>query len=109
MHGGADRMYSTLRSSWHTDSHLDVGEESVALFYQTVVDNNCCKFVPGVWHGDGADAACIVTEWDEFRALDLADLKRRLKSPVLVDLRNVFRPEEARAAGLTYSSIGRAD
>ncbi len=58
---------------------------------------------------DGADAACIVTEWDEFRALDLADLKRRLKSPVLVDLRNVFRPEEARAAGLTYSSIGRAD
>ncbi len=56
---------------------------------------------------DGADAACIVTEWDEFRALDLADLKRRLKSPVLVDLRNVFRPEEATAAGLRYASIGR--
>jgi len=57
---------------------------------------------------DGADAACIVTEWDEFRALDLVDLARRLKSPVLVDLRNIFRPDEARAAGLTYSSIGRA-
>ncbi len=56
---------------------------------------------------DGADAACIVTEWDEFRALDLADVAKRLKSRVLVDLRNIFRPEEARAAGLHYSSIGR--
>jgi UDPglucose 6-dehydrogenase len=56
---------------------------------------------------EGADAACIVTEWDEFRALDLKDIARRLKSPVLVDLRNIFRPEEAMAAGLTYSSIGR--
>ncbi|PPD16133.1 MAG: UDP-glucose 6-dehydrogenase [Methylobacterium sp.] len=56
---------------------------------------------------DGADAACIVTEWDEFRALDLKDVVRRLKAPVLVDLRNVFRPEEAQAAGLKYSSIGR--
>jgi UDPglucose 6-dehydrogenase len=56
---------------------------------------------------DGADAACIITEWDEFRALDLKDIARRLKSPVLVDLRNIFRPEEATAAGLAYSSIGR--
>lgn len=58
---------------------------------------------------DGADAACIVTEWDEFRALDLADVARRLKSRVLVDFRNIFRPDEAKAAGLLYSSIGRAD
>ncbi|MCA3594855.1 MAG: UDP-glucose/GDP-mannose dehydrogenase family protein [Methylobacterium sp.] len=57
---------------------------------------------------DGADAACVVTEWDEFRALDLKEIARRLGAPVLVDLRNIFRPEEARAAGLTYASIGRA-
>ncbi len=57
---------------------------------------------------DGADAACIITEWDEFRALDLKDIARRLGAPVLIDLRNIFRPEEARAAGLTYASIGRA-
>jgi UDPglucose 6-dehydrogenase len=56
---------------------------------------------------DGADAACIVTEWDEFRALDLADVARRLTSPVLVDFRNIFRADEAKAAGLLYFSIGR--
>jgi UDPglucose 6-dehydrogenase len=57
---------------------------------------------------DGADAACILTEWDEFRALDLPEIARRLKRPVLIDLRNIFRPEEAKAAGLKYSSIGRS-
>ena len=57
---------------------------------------------------EGADAAVIVTEWDAFRGLDLRRVKSALKTPVLVDLRNVFRPEEARAAGLTYLSVGRA-
>lgn len=56
---------------------------------------------------EGADAACLVTEWDAFRGLDLKQVKTALKQPILVDLRNVFRPEEARAAGLTYVSIGR--
>ncbi len=55
----------------------------------------------------GADAVAIVTEWDEFRALDLPRVRSLLKAPVFVDLRNVYGPEEARSAGLTYSSIGR--
>lgn len=58
---------------------------------------------------EGADAVALVTEWDEFRALDLHRVRSLLKSPVFVDLRNVYVPEEARAAGLTYSSIGRPE
>ncbi|MFN3233707.1 MAG: UDP-glucose dehydrogenase family protein [Alphaproteobacteria bacterium] len=56
---------------------------------------------------EGADAAVIVTEWNQFRALDLGRLKTLLHSPVLVDLRNVYQPNEVTEAGLTYYSIGR--
>lgn len=56
---------------------------------------------------EGADAVAIVTEWDAFRALDLDRVKSLLKNPVLVDLRNVYRPAEARKRGFTYVSIGR--
>jgi UDPglucose 6-dehydrogenase len=56
---------------------------------------------------EGADALVLVTEWDAFRALDLKRLKRIMAAPVLVDLRNVYRPEEVREAGFAYASIGR--
>jgi UDPglucose 6-dehydrogenase len=56
---------------------------------------------------ENADAVVIVTEWDEFRALDLAKVKRLAKAPVLVDLRNIYRPDDVRAAGFSYSSVGR--
>ncbi|MEO7247912.1 MAG: UDP-glucose/GDP-mannose dehydrogenase family protein [Novosphingobium sp.] len=56
---------------------------------------------------DGADAVVIVTEWDAFRALDLARLKAITKAPVLVDLRNVYDPLTVRGAGFTYVSVGR--
>ena len=56
---------------------------------------------------DGADAVAIVTEWDEFRALDLARVKRLLKTPVLVDLRNIYPPDDAKKHGLSYTAIGR--
>ncbi|WP_243375225.1 UDP-glucose dehydrogenase family protein [Microvirga solisilvae] len=55
----------------------------------------------------GADAMVIVTEWDIFRALDLKRLKATLAEPVVVDLRNVYRPDEMRRNGFTYVSIGR--
>ena len=57
---------------------------------------------------EGADALVLLTEWDQFRALDLARIKQNMNQPVLVDMRNVYKPAEARAAGFTYSSIGRA-
>jgi UDPglucose 6-dehydrogenase len=56
---------------------------------------------------DGADALVIVTEWDEFRALDLGKLAERMKGRVLVDLRNVYERDEAERAGLDYYGIGR--
>ncbi|HXD03602.1 MAG TPA: UDP-glucose/GDP-mannose dehydrogenase family protein [Novosphingobium sp.] len=55
----------------------------------------------------GADAIALVTEWDAFRALDLDRVKSQAKGAVLVDLRNVYRPDEVRAKGFAYSSIGR--
>ncbi len=55
----------------------------------------------------GADATVIVTEWDAFRALDLAKVKRLAAAPLLVDLRNVYDPAEVRAKGFTYVSVGR--
>jgi len=56
---------------------------------------------------NGADVLAIVTEWNEFRALDLQAAKDRMRDSVLVDLRNVLQPEAAEAAGFRYSSIGR--
>ena len=56
----------------------------------------------------GADLAVILTEWAEFRAMDPATIAGLLATPVLADLRNVFSPDAAAAAGLTYYSIGRA-
>lgn len=56
---------------------------------------------------EGADALVIVTEWDEFRALDLSDLAGRMRGTVLVDLRNIYDRSEAREAGLSYFGVGR--
>jgi UDPglucose 6-dehydrogenase len=55
----------------------------------------------------GADAAVIVTEWDEFRALDLDRVKALLAQPLIVDLRNIYRPEDMAQRGFRYESIGR--
>jgi UDPglucose 6-dehydrogenase len=55
----------------------------------------------------GADALVIVTEWEQFRALDLKQLKNDMAQPVIVDLRNIYRPEELAEHGFTYESIGR--
>ncbi len=54
-----------------------------------------------------ADVVVIVTEWDAFRALDFARLTALVKAPVLIDLRNIYDPDEVRAKGFEYASIGR--
>jgi UDPglucose 6-dehydrogenase len=56
---------------------------------------------------DGADALVIVTEWDEFRALDLNDIADRMRGKLLIDLRNIYDRREAEEAGLAYRGIGR--
>jgi UDPglucose 6-dehydrogenase len=55
----------------------------------------------------GADAIVVVTEWAQYRALDLDRLRRELAHPVIVDLRNIYRPEDMAAHGFTYESVGR--
>ena len=55
----------------------------------------------------GADAVAILTEWNEFRGLDLPRIKSLLKHPIVIDLRNIYNPEEMRDAGFIYSCVGR--
>jgi UDPglucose 6-dehydrogenase len=57
---------------------------------------------------DGADALVIVTEWEQFRALDLDRLKRAMACPVIVDLRNIYQAQDVIAHGFRYESIGRS-
>ena len=56
----------------------------------------------------GADALVIVTEWVQFRALDLRRLKQEMAQPVIVDLRNIYRREDVEALGFSYTSVGRS-
>ncbi|MDA8230697.1 MAG: UDP-glucose/GDP-mannose dehydrogenase family protein [Magnetospirillum sp.] len=56
---------------------------------------------------DGADCVAMVTEWNEFRALDLGRMKSLLKAPTMVDLRNIYDPGMMRDAGFTYICVGR--
>ena len=72
------------------------------------------KILNGVDYSDsayeamsGADALVIVTEWNAFRALDLARVKKAMKAPVMIDLRNIYNPDEMVAAGFDYTSVGR--
>jgi UDPglucose 6-dehydrogenase len=57
----------------------------------------------------GADAVVLVTEWNEFRSLDLERVKSLMKRPIMVDLRNVYDPGTMIEAGFTYKSIGRSN
>jgi UDPglucose 6-dehydrogenase len=72
------------------------------------------ELLPGVeWFAnaleasEGADAIVLLTEWNEFRALDLKHLRSLMRGDVLVDLRNVYAPTLATAAGFTYHSVGK--
>src|SRR5581483_10729705 len=56
----------------------------------------------------GVAALVIVTEWSQFRALDLARLRLEMAKPIIIDLRNIYRPTEMARAGFIYESIGRS-
>ncbi len=55
----------------------------------------------------GSDALVIATEWNQFRSLDWERMKRELKSPTVVDLRNVYEPEQMKSLGIAYTGVGR--
>ena len=56
---------------------------------------------------EGADALILLTEWNEFRGLDLGRVRDLLTSPLVIDLRNIYQPQEMAAAGFSYLSVGR--
>ena len=92
---------------------LQEGGASVAAFDPVGV-KHARPMLPGVDFAEdayvaarGADAVVLVTEWDEFRALDLRQIAESMRGKALIDLRNVYEPEEAVRAGLTYRGIGR--
>jgi len=91
---------------------LERGAEVIA--FDPVAHEQAEKVLSGITYAsdaqsvaEDADALVVVTEWDEFRALDLGTLAGKMRGKVLVDLRNVYDPEDARRAGLAYSGIGR--
>jgi UDPglucose 6-dehydrogenase len=66
-------------------------------------------FCDGPYHAiEGADAIVIVTEWDQFRALDLERVKSLVKTPKVADLRNIYTPVYMAEAGFDYTSVGRS-
>mgnify|MGYP006270056403 FL=1 len=66
------------------------------------------EFVTGPYQcAEGADVMAIITEWNEFRALDLARIKAAMNAPTIVDLRNIYDPADMAARGFTYVSVGR--
>ena len=72
------------------------------------------RLLPGIeWADDaygtmgGADGVVILTEWNEFRALDLDRVRSLLKAPLMIDLRNIYTPGEMAGAGFAYHSVGR--
>jgi UDPglucose 6-dehydrogenase len=72
--------------------------------------NNPIKFASGSYEAmEGADACLVLTEWEDFAALDLDRMKTLLRYPIVVDGRNLFKPVLMEAAGLNYYSIGRPD
>jgi UDPglucose 6-dehydrogenase len=82
--------------------------------YDPVAEDEARKLLSGVEFKDsavqaieGADAIVLVTEWPEFKALDLAAAARAMRGALLVDGRNFIDPDAARAAGLLYEAIGR--
>ena len=65
-------------------------------------------FCDGPYHAiDGADAMVLITEWDQFRAMDFDRVKKLLKTPTVVDLRNVYQPSDMVKRGFNYVSVGR--
>jgi UDP-glucose 6-dehydrogenase len=89
-------------------------EGAVVNAYDPVAEGAARELLTGVQMCDtamnaitGANAVVIVTEWPEFAALDLAEVRKRMADPVIVDGRNLLNPEEVKAAGLVYEGIGR--
>jgi len=96
--------------------HALAGEGARLRAFDPAAAENAKEMLPAgiAYCGDayeaakGADCLVILTEWNQFRSLDLERLKRALRAPLVVDLRNLYEPERMREAGFAYHSVGRA-
>lgn len=100
--------------SLHIISGLKMAGAEVQA-YDPVGMHEAAKLMPNIkWcensyqAAQDADVLVLITEWNEFRALNLSSVKAAMRAPVMVDLRNVYKPHEMTAAGFDYYSIGRA-
>ncbi len=91
-----------------------INEGAKVKAYDPAAMKNAARFLPEVQYcagpyeaADGANALLALTEWDEFRQIDLEKLKKMMASPIIVDARNMFNPPEIREKGFDYASIGR--
>jgi len=99
-----DIMAGLLRAGAKIRAYDPMGMPHVA----TLPIGKRIEFADDAYHAlDGADCAMLITEWNEFRTLDLKRMAKRLKRPVLLDLRNIYDADEAMAAGLTYVGVGQ--
>lgn len=78
---------------------------AMELAKQVLPDMDCCKDTYEV--AKNSDALVFLTEWNEFRSLDLDRIKRLMKRPVIVDLRNIYDPKKIKGKGFKYICIGR--
>lgn len=92
-----------------------LGDGAYVKAYDPVALPDAAKAVRGVLLSDdvlscvdGSDAAVLVTEWDEFAHLPLAEMKKRMRNHLIIDGRNFLDPDEVRAAGFTYEGIGHS-
>jgi len=99
-----DIVAGLLKGGAHVTAHDPVGAEAV----KRLPIGRRITFADDAYAAvRGADAAVLVTEWNEYRNLDLKRVKKLLRRPILVDLRNVYDADEAIAAGLTYEGVGQ--
>lgn len=89
-------------------------EGATVRAYDPAAEANARRLLPGVAYcanpydaAQGSDAVVLLTDWDEFRALDLSRLRDIMRRPVLIDGRNLLDPDQARALGFHYTGIGR--
>ncbi|HEU4432916.1 MAG TPA: UDP binding domain-containing protein, partial [Pyrinomonadaceae bacterium] len=82
--------------------------------YDPVAKSEAMKILPDIVYADdeyaavkGADALVFVTEWNQFRALDMIRIRDLMKSPKVADLRNIYEPEDMREMGFEYVGVGR--
>jgi UDPglucose 6-dehydrogenase len=82
--------------------------------YDPIAMHEAKKFIKNVEFAEdtysaisGADALVFMTEWNQFRSLDLDKIKNLLKTPIIIDLRNIYDPQKLRESGFIYVAVGR--